>query len=728
MTATNASKPNGNSSLSIRRVRVPSMLQIEAAECGAASMAMVLAHHGRWLTMEAAREACGVSRDGSKASNILKAARRFGFEAKGFRKEIADLAAMAMPVIIHWNFDHFLVLEGIEKGRAFLNDPAWGPRIVTVDELDDAFTGVVMTIVPGPAFEPGGERPKLWRIALSRLEGLRSEVRFILLSAAALVLPGIALSAFARVFVDDVLVDGQTSWLRPLLIGMLLTAMLRGALTYVQQHMLVRLETRIGIVGASRFMWHILRLPISFFGARHPGDIAQRIAANERIARLLSRELAQTAANVFTSVFLGIVLLLYDPILGATTVFLLMPNIWLVRYAARVQEQHSQRQLSEQIKLSAASIGALQAMETLKASALEDQAFGRWAGFQTNLLGVKSELGQIEVLLTVGPILLSTLTGVAVIGIGALRVLDGSMTVGALVAFQTLAASFSAPIAELIGLSTQVQAIKADLLRVEDAYSNGADPAIDVPLTDRLLARSRGALDIEGLAFGYNPLEPAMIADFNLRLEPGSRVALVGGSGSGKSTVARLIGGLLKPWNGQILLDGRPIGDIPAIERAGIMGVVDQEIFLFEGSIRDNLTLWDPTIAEAALTAALEDAAIFADVARRPLGIDARVEEGGTNFSGGQRQRLEIARALAGNPALLILDEATAALDATTEKMIDDNLRRRGTTCLIVAHRLSTVRDCDEIIVMRRGRIVERGDHDSLMGMAGEYARLISAG
>ncbi|SMH28346.1 NHLP family bacteriocin export ABC transporter peptidase/permease/ATPase subunit [Azospirillum agricola] len=726
------------------RVRTPTILQMEAVECGAASLAIILAHFGRWVPLEELRVACGVSRDGSKASNLLRAARGYGLTAKGFKKEPDRLADMPWPLIVHWNFNHYLVFEGFKGDRAHLNDPVTGPRNVSRAEFGEAFTGVALAFERGPEFKPGRKPPGFTRLLGRQLARSRAAVGYALAATVALVLPGIALPAFTKAFVDEVLIGGQRGWLVPLLLGMTATALVRALLTALQQSALLKLETKLGMVLASRYLWRLLQLPVPFFGQRHPGDIAGRVAANDRVARLLSGELATAALNLLTVLFFGLVMLAYDPLLAGITVLLTAGNLLLLRGASRGRDDAGRRLLAEQAKLGAVTVGSIQAIETLKSAGLEGQAFERWAGHQARLLSVRQTLGVHSGLLTVAPGFLNALGTAAILGLGSVRVMDGALTVGALVAFQSLAASFSAPVATLVGMGGTLQRVTADLQRLSDTLDHPVDPHSGLageggaalqpdgparPDAARLDdARLGGAVELVDVSFGYSPLDPPLIEGLSLSLAPGMRVALVGGSGSGKSTVGRLICGLCRPWSGRILFDGRPAAEIPAGLRAASVAYVDQDVFLFDGTVRDNLTLWDATAPEASLTAALADAAILDEVAGRPGQLDAPVAEGGVNFSGGQRQRLEIARALSGNPSILVLDEATAALDVATEALIDDNLRRRGCTCVIIAHRLSTIRDCDEIIVLDHGRVVERGTHEALLARGGEYASLIAAG
>lgn len=710
-----------------RRWATPTVLQMEGLECGAASLAMILAHHGLWVPLETLREACGVSRDGSKASNVLKAARRFGMAAKGFRKEPSTLNELPLPAIIHWNFNHFVVLERLDPTYAYINDPAMGRRKVDHEEFDAAFTGVVLAMEPGAEFARGGRKPEFLALLLRRLGHSTAAVVLLVAVSMALAVPIILIPAFAKIFIDDVVIRHNAGWFTPLLIGMAVAAMARALMTAFQQSLLLRLQTNLTVAMVSRFLWHVLALPMEFFTQRHAGDIASRAAANEQIAEQLSNGVAANALNLIAMLLIAATMMFYDVLLTAISITTLVLNIVVLKLVGRQREEINRKLALERGKLASSTIEIIRTIETIKAGGLEDDAFARWAGFQAKVLNAEQTLGATSAFVDICPIFLTGLAIAIVFGVGGLRIVEGALTIGGLVALQALLASLVEPVNSLVQQAGVLQAIKGNLLRVEDVFNYPARPLVGrEPVPSDMPPKLSGRLELKSVSFGYSALEPPLIDDFSLLVEPGRRVALVGSSGSGKSTLGRLITGLYRPWSGEIRIDRWSLAEIPQEIFANSVAYVDQEIFLFEGTARENLTLWDDTVPEPHISRALKDARIHEDIAVRVGNYDCFVAEDGRNFSGGQRQRIEIARALAGNPSILILDEATSALDPGIEKAIDDQLRRRGCTCIIIAHRLSTIRDCDEIIVMSAGRVVQRGTHDELLLQGGEYARLVA--
>jgi NHLM bacteriocin system ABC transporter peptidase/ATP-binding protein len=690
---------------------------------------MILAYHGRRVSLEELRVACGVSRDGSKASNLVKAARRYGLSAKGFRREVEELAELPLPSIIHWNFNHYVVFEGFGRDCAYLNDPAEGRRVIPLAEFSECFTGVVLAFERGEEFAAGGAAPSLFGALARYLRNTQAGILYLLIASVALFVPGIAVPAFSRIFVDDILVGQFRDWLAPLLLGMGATALLRAALVWLQQRCLIRVEQRLAVGLGARLLWHIMRLPPKFFDQRYAADVADRVAASERVARLLSGQLATNLLGVTSLVFYAAVMVAYDPLLTFIGVGIGMLNFVALKVIARRRGDLNRALLIDHGKLLGTTVDIIRSIESLKTSGLEQSAFARWAGYHAKMLGAQQKLAVYGTLSSLLPTLLGALTAAAVLGVGGMEIIGGKMTVGTLVAFQSLMASFTAPIGKLVELAGNLQQVKADLERTDDVMRYPLDPRYaergDVIAADR--ARLAGAVELRNISFGFSPFEAPLIEDFSLSVAPGMSVAIDGASGSGKSTLGRLICGLYRPWSGEVLFDGAPADTIPRDLLAASMAYVDQDIFLFEGTVRHNLTLWDTSVPEESVVRALKDAAVHEEIATRAGRYDCPVHEGGANFSGGQRQRLEIARALLGDPTLLVLDEATAALDPVTEKAIDDNLRRRGCTAIIIAHRLSTIRDCDEIIVLDRGKVAARGRHEELLAAGGVYRDLIEA-
>ncbi|GHU80785.1 NHLP family bacteriocin export ABC transporter peptidase/permease/ATPase [Clostridia bacterium] len=714
------------------RVRTPSILQMEMVECGAASLAMICAYFGKYIPLEKLRVECGVTRDGVKAGNIVRAAQKLGFTALGFRKEPADLAKMKPPMIIHWNFNHFVVFEGFKRGKVYIDDPGSGHRVLSYEEFDLSFTGVVLTFEPTAEFVKGGRRSTMLASLGKRLNGVRAALVFLIIVGLLMVIPGLVIPAFSRVFIDDILLAGRTSWLKPLLWGMGAAALVQMALQGLQQRYLLKMETKLALIGASSFFWHILRLPVLFFQQRSPGDISNRQASNDTVAAFISRQLAENVISIITLIFYFFVMLRYSVLLTMMTAGLAVVNVLYFVYTSGKMEEINTKLTSDAGKMYGTAVSGLYIIETLKATGSEQGFFAKWSGYHAKLLNGQQKMGSISQLLNALPGFLSELSEVFVLCAGGFLILNGELTVGSLIAFQGLLGSFMGPINSLTQLGMRIKQLKGDMARLDDVFKyqidEFSDPERDMPpeeANEESFHRLSGSIEIVNLSFGYNVLSPPLIENFNITLKPGQRIALVGSSGSGKSTVAKIIAGINRAWGGDILFDNTSRDALPRNVISNSLAVVDQDISMFEGTIMDNITMWDTTISEGDAVQAAKDACIHDDIARRAGGYKSIVEEGGANFSGGQRQRLEIARALAVNPSIIILDEATSALDTRTEQIVNDNIRRRGCTCIVVAHRLSTIRDCDEIIVMNRGRIVQRGTHDEMKDAPGLYAELI---
>ncbi|MER2492650.1 NHLP family bacteriocin export ABC transporter peptidase/permease/ATPase subunit [Catenovulum sediminis] len=724
------SEENKSKHFNIPRKRTPTVLQMEAVECGAAALGIIMRYYKKFVPLEELRVACGVSRDGSKASHVVKAARAYGLKAKGFRLEPQKLVEKRFPVIVFWNFNHFLVLEGINGDTVYLNDPATGPRTVTFDEFDQSYTGICLEISPDEHFVADGKPPSMLLGLIRRLDHTWFSVAFLFLVGLSLVIPGLVVPVFNKIFIDNILIGQQNDWFTPLIWMMIATAIVVGVLNWIKEYYLIRLQNKISVAESVKFLWHILHLPVLFFNQRSPGDIASRLSINSVIAQLMSREFISMLLDMVAVLFFGMLLLFYNVKLTIVGCCIIALNILYLRFTSRKNQDMNMRSQQDSGKLAGTSMNGLLSIESLKASGRENDFFAQWSGYFAKVFNANQNIRTRQAFLNTLPVFLTAVNTALIIGIGGLYVMNGELTLGELAAFQALMTAFIAPVNNLVGLGAQLQTLSGSMVRVDDVLKYEQDPLLAhyKPSPEQNHSpRLNGYLDIKNLTFGYSKVEPPIINNFNLSIKPGGRVALVGTSGCGKSTVSKLVIGLYQPWEGEILFDGKSRTELSRVQIVNSIAMVDQKISVFEGTIRDSLTLWDRSIPDSVIIQACKDAEIHDVIASRDGAYDSLIREGGGNFSGGQLQRLEIARSLIRQPSILILDEATSALDPTTEKKIDNNLRKRGCTCLIIAHRLSTIRDCDEIIVLKDGEISERGTHESLTTQPGLYFDMVNA-
>ena len=710
------------------RTKVPTILQQAAVECGAASLAMVLAHYGKWIPLDQLRQDCGVSRDGSTALNIAKAAQMHGLAYNARRGGPGALADMPTPAIIWWQRCHFMVLEGAKDGVFHINDPARGRYALSYEDFESGYSEVALSLSKTEDFTPEGQRYKPWGALWRRLSTSRKGVTFAVIAGVLAMLLGLAIAPLSQLLVNDVLAVNNESLLPQIILALLVVGLYRGGLELLEFGAISRLQMKLTLVGTSSFTDRLLRLPLMFYLERSTGDLSQRVGLNGQVASLLANQMAAAGIAMIGAIGYVFLLLYYNVWIGIVVLVLAFVNIIALRMVTERRTTLQSRVIKRQNELRGTTASTIQGIETIKSTGMEGESFTTLTGYQAQYVSAQAQLVPSSVLLAALPTLLNSLTAAAILVMGGLFIIQGSLTIGALLAIQALAINLAAPIQTLMSTGSQVQVVTANLQSLDDVLTNAEAPRYDRPVLgpDEKMPDLSGRITFEDVSFGYSRLAEPLIKDFNLDLEPGRRVALVGVSGSGKTTIANLAAGLFAPWSGDVLYDGKPMEAYPQGVLERTLAKVDQGVVLFEGTVRENVTLWDDTIDEEHVVRALEDAQILRDVLAREGGLDAAVLENGRNFSGGQAQRLEIARALVLNPRIIILDEATSALDEITEQKVDEALRRRGVSCLIVAHRLSTIRDADEIVVLGRGGVVlERGSHDELIALEGTYAQMV---
>ena len=707
--------------------KVPVVMQMEALECGAASLAMVCAYYEKWIPLEQIRLDCGVSRDGANAKNLLVAARSYGFTAKGYRYEPEDLRRLGkFPCIIHWNFNHFVVLDGFRGNKAYLNDPAKGSYSVSMETFDNSFTGICLIFEPNETFAPSGKQKSVFSFAMSRLKGARTAVVFVVLTTLISALIGVISPAFSRIFMDRLLTHESPDWFYPFMIALSVMSALQLLISALEAYYSNRINAKLATVGSTSFLWKVLHLPMEFFSQRLAGDIQGRQGSNAGIANSVVNTFAPLALNAIMMVFYLVVMIRYSWILTLVGLASLVVNAFMARIISKKRINITRVSMRDAGKLAGATIAGVEMIETIKASGAENGFVERWAGYQASVNSAKVKYAKINQYLGMIPAAVSTVTGIVVLTLGIWFAMEGTFTVGMIMAFQGMLSSFSAPATTFISAGQTMQEMRTQMERIDDVMLYREDECYQSEGKQCDLEKLKGNIELKNITFGYSRLSAPIIKDFSLTVKPGERIALVGSSGCGKSTISKLVSGLYQPWNGEILYDGKPLSEVNRDVFTGSIAVVDQEVTLFEDSISNNIKMWDTSIEDFEMILAARDAQIHEEIMRRDGGYNYKIAEGGKDFSGGQRQRLEIARVLAKDPTGVILDEATSALDAKTEFDVVNAIKERGITCIVVAHRLSTVRDCDQIIVLEDGVAVERGTHEELYAKGGLYTRLIS--
>ena len=707
--------------------KVPVIMQLEALECGAASLAMIMAYYGKWVPLEQVRLDCGVSRDGSKAKNIYLAAENYGFEVKAYRAGPESVKENGkFPCIIHWNMNHFVVLNGFRGNHVYINDPARGTVRISWDEFDKAFTGIVLEIVPSPDFKPGGKRKSTLDFAAKRLAGTGAAVVFVMLTTAISYLFGIADSVTSRIFIDRLLTGINKDWVNPFMLIMIFLAVINLTVSWVQTIYSLKINGKMAIAGNASYMWKVLHLPMEFFSQRLAGDIQSRAGMNASIAGTLVGTFAPLLLNTVMMIFYLVLMIRQSVLLSLIGFSTLILNIIMSRIISNRRINITRVQMRDSAKLESTTASGIEMIETIKASGAENGFFQKWAGFQASVNAQNVKAAKEQQFIGIVPAFFSTVANYAVLIAGVYLTMDGRFTLGSILMFQGFLGSFMSPAMTLISAGQTIQEMRTQMERIEDVMEYPDDPSLDNEPVIEKTGKLKGNILIKNITFGYSRLEEPVIKDFSLSLKTGERVAIVGSSGSGKSTMSKLISGLYQPWSGEILFDGHKRSDYPREVMTGSIAVVDQDITVFEDTISNNIKMWNDDIQDFEVILAARDAMLHDDITKLPGGYEYKLQSGGKNISGGQRQRMEIARVLAQDPSIIILDEATSALDAKTEFGVINAIRDRGITCIVIAHRLSTIRDCDEIIVLDHGKIAERGTHDELMTKGGIYSDLVS--
>jgi NHLM bacteriocin system ABC transporter peptidase/ATP-binding protein len=709
------------------RKKTPTLIQMEAVECGAASLGIILGYYGRYVTLEELRIACGVSRDGSNIFNMKRAAEDYGLDTKAYKRSAHDLMTLEPPFVVFWNFNHFLVVEGFSGNMVYLNDPGTGPRKITIEEFEKQYSEIVVTFELTDKFKKEGRPASIWPGIVERLRTVKSSIIYLFFAGFCLMLTNLFNPAFTKIFFDTILEKQIFSWAHWFIAAFFALCLLMALLIWLQQYLLIRLNGKLSIRFSSDYLTHILKLPLNFYQQRFGGEIAFRLSLNDAVIDILTGKLATTFLSMIFILIYAFLMFAFNATIASIAIFSAFLNFIAIALIQRFRNDSYALLQQDYGKFYGFAIGGLYYIESIKATGVEIDFFSRLIGFFSRVLNTEQRLGKRNAYITTLPTLLQGLTMTALFGIGGWMIMNGDFTIGLFMALQILMNNFNTPVLQMSQLGEDIQTLKIDMARIDDVMKNPHDPLFQIRSTAQPLEyrQLKGEVELKDINFGYSPLDAPLIQNFNMKLRPGQRIALIGSTGCGKTTIAKLITGLFTPWSGEILFDGHRREEITREEMITSLATVDQDIFVFAGTVRENITLFDSTFTDDEIIRAAKDASLHDLIMLKPKGYDYVLTEGGTNLSGGERQRLEIARAFLLNPTVLILDEATSALDSRTEETIIKNVRHRGCTCIMVAHRLSTIRDCDEIIILQNGKIIQRGTHEKLKAEVGPYQELV---
>lgn len=706
-----------------KRIHTRTIFQMEQCECGAASLAMVLGYYEVYLTLEKLRIECNISRDGSNAFALVEAAGKYGFVAKGYQKVASELFDMQFPAIVMWNHFHYIVLEGFGRNKVYINDPALGKRVMTFDEFESGYSGIVLEFKKGESFQKTGTKPlSVSQKMVQYLTGMSNPVTFLLLTSACLLLPGFAMPAFLLVFIDVFFSKLHLPWKGEFLSLVSIAAVFSGVLVGVQLYFLNRLNTKLAVRFSSRFLEKLLKLPISFFESRQAGQISYVMSLNQSVAEILTGSLVFILIHLLFFFFFAFAMFAYDSTIAwiglVVGVFNLATMVLLYRLKSDDQST-SQINLGMSMGISAAGLGN---MEMIKMKGNEANFFSICARFYTKNLNQDQKLEKKNLILSVLPTFFQMIAWAALLGIGSFRIIEGALTIGKLMALGLLQISFLIPISRFVELSPLIFDLKKSLQSLDDIANNSLDRIFLREKTRSDKSKLNGSLEFRNVTFRYSPQSKSIVKDLSFRVEPGQRIALIGCNGCGKSTLAKLAAGIYHPDSGQILYDGIPVDEIPPDLFRNSIGHIDQDPFLFSGTVRDNITLWNQEISDEAIYKAAQDAGIHEIISLRQAGYDSFVLEEGGNFSKGERQQIQLARALLYHPSFLIFDKATNNLDDVTKQLVLDRIRTRGCSILMIVDRLSSVRHCEQVLVLDgEGNIAQRGTPDELRAVPGKY-------